>query len=849
MNTQRYTVNVRVGGIGSPRVAVSQGDIGRHLVFNLFDGAVAFAMTSGTTATIVGRKPSGLGFTETCTLDGGNSVSVRTTEAMTQEAGKIPAELRISDGTKVIGTANFVFYVEPSPHPDGTTDGTLETMDDIQTQIGDLSDLTTSDKSSLVGAINEAAQSGGSEVVIDATLTQSGQAADAKATGDEISGIKADLEKIDAKIEVYKKDWNNLSVKGIWAQRGFGNDGWISSSAGNASLRIHTVMSLIRGEHYYIEWDNELIPSFMAYDSEYNTIGWLTTTVDSFKVVSDDVTTLDFDNIFEDLPSVYYVALSCKKSDDSAITPDDYNMIRIYSNAERYYDGYTFRICDFSTGQYSFSNSNIITYNKKTYLTSPRIKVSAGDYITVDTISGLKYNVILLPDDLDTYNPYYDSSGSREFDFVYRFYADGYVVFNVTTSAGGNIKPITASGTVTMHRHATEKALDDKNLLAQSRHTDSGATLLTLLHYSDNHGVAKSLDAISDYYKENYKSIDDVVNTGDSVYYYYGYSVDDALASDYDTTASYAVGDYAVYNGTLYVCSTATSGDFDSTAWTSITNAVSMYSSRKEYLEHDVAPLSLAVVGNHDTALINYNTSTGRASGTNKWYALPKATAYSTFFAPFISDWGVTSPGEVMYWYKDYASAKIRMIAVDMQYWDNTEKAWLAETLAGAQTAGYEVIILSHSTLAPLTGDTTTPFTNLQAPDGTGNYVSTGDTGAFGQYVNGDICETLIPYRGIIICNLCGHAHRDRFGYTALDDTNEKQLLTIQIDQSGAARSVYNSARIAGTDSEYLFNVLTFDTTLKVLKIVRIGCDYDDYLRRKKTLCYNYDTQMFIVKG
>lgn len=193
MNTQRYTVNVRVGGIGSPRVAVSQGDIGRHLVFNLFDGAVAFAMTSGTTATIVGRKPSGLGFTETCTLDGGNSVSVRTTEAMTQEAGKIPAELRISDGTKVIGTANFVFYVEPSPHPDGTTDGTLETMDDIQTQIGDLSDLTTSDKSSLVGAINEAAQSGGSEVVIDATLTQSGQAADAKATGDALAEIKADL--------------------------------------------------------------------------------------------------------------------------------------------------------------------------------------------------------------------------------------------------------------------------------------------------------------------------------------------------------------------------------------------------------------------------------------------------------------------------------------------------------------------------------------------------------------------------------------------------------------------------------------------------------------------------------
>lgn len=205
LNTQRYTVNVRVGGIGSPRVAVSQGDIGRRLVFNLFDGAVAFAMTSGTTATIVGRKPSGLGFAETCTHDGGNSVSVRTTEAMTQEAGKIPAELRISDGTKVIGTANFVFYVEPSPHPDGTTDGALETMDDIQTQIGDLSNLATSEKSSLVGAINEAAQSGGSEITVDNTLTTAGAAADAKKTGDEIGTIKADLDDLEDRVEALEE--------------------------------------------------------------------------------------------------------------------------------------------------------------------------------------------------------------------------------------------------------------------------------------------------------------------------------------------------------------------------------------------------------------------------------------------------------------------------------------------------------------------------------------------------------------------------------------------------------------------------------------------------------------------
>lgn len=62
--------------------------------------------------------------------------------------------------------------------------------------VGDLNGLETTDKSSIVAAINEAAQSGGTEVIIDDTLTQSGQAADAKAAGDAISQLKADLDTV-----------------------------------------------------------------------------------------------------------------------------------------------------------------------------------------------------------------------------------------------------------------------------------------------------------------------------------------------------------------------------------------------------------------------------------------------------------------------------------------------------------------------------------------------------------------------------------------------------------------------------------------------------------------------------
>lgn len=123
MNIQTYSLNLRVGAGLIPKVKLSQGDVGRELVFLLYDGAVRYAPPSGATVKIKGTKPSGLGFDLPCTLYG-SVARVSTTLAMTQESGKFLAELEISSGNNVIGTANFVIYAEPSPHPAGTTDGT-----------------------------------------------------------------------------------------------------------------------------------------------------------------------------------------------------------------------------------------------------------------------------------------------------------------------------------------------------------------------------------------------------------------------------------------------------------------------------------------------------------------------------------------------------------------------------------------------------------------------------------------------------------------------------------------------------------------------------------------------------
>lgn len=105
----------------------SQYDVGREATINLLNGAEAYTIPVGATVKIQATKPSGLGFNESCTFSG-NVVTVVSTETMTDEAGRIPCELRIEYNGDVLGTANFIFNVERSPHPEGTTDGTAESV-------------------------------------------------------------------------------------------------------------------------------------------------------------------------------------------------------------------------------------------------------------------------------------------------------------------------------------------------------------------------------------------------------------------------------------------------------------------------------------------------------------------------------------------------------------------------------------------------------------------------------------------------------------------------------------------------------------------------------------------------
>ena len=122
------TKNVNMTPNGTlPRLHLSQYDVGRELAFKLCDGALSYTVPTGATVKLMGTKPSGFGFTETCTVSG-STASISTTDSMTDEWGAVACELVVEISGIRLGSTNLLLVVEKSPHPEGTTDGNQETV-------------------------------------------------------------------------------------------------------------------------------------------------------------------------------------------------------------------------------------------------------------------------------------------------------------------------------------------------------------------------------------------------------------------------------------------------------------------------------------------------------------------------------------------------------------------------------------------------------------------------------------------------------------------------------------------------------------------------------------------------
>lgn len=246
----------------------------------------------------------------------------------------------------------------------------------------------------------------------------------------------------------------------------------------------------------------------------------------------------------------------------------------------------------------------------------------------------------------------------------------------------------------------------------------------------------------------------------------------------------------------------------------------------------------LMSIGNHDTNVV--------VNGVSSWRGFGKINTYNKYFAPYVANWGVIQPTGASiygkcYYYKDYLAYKIRIISLDCMYYDNEQNSWFSSILDDAKINGYSVIVLSHGlgktgenikcTYSPLTHQAGAVITD------TTEYI-------YNANVHSRIDE-FINNGGLFICLLGGHFHMDLFGNVS--NTTNTQLFSI-VD-CAAQVPIRDHAYIKGTRSQDSFNIIAIDTNLKLIKIFKVGYQYDVYMRRKGTLCYNYESKEIVFNG
>lgn len=190
-----YTNNINMVSGGMPLVIhIGQYDSDFSLVFNLVNSKGAFTLQSGTTAEIRGTKTDGNGYSADATIDVSNStVTISGSAQMTAAAGFNTFELVLKKSNKVLSTANFILDVERAAMDAGTitSDSVLKELNAIIAG-AETATAAAEDAREAAGQAEAAAQT----LEIDATLTRTGQAADAKKVGDEILDLKDNLDAI-----------------------------------------------------------------------------------------------------------------------------------------------------------------------------------------------------------------------------------------------------------------------------------------------------------------------------------------------------------------------------------------------------------------------------------------------------------------------------------------------------------------------------------------------------------------------------------------------------------------------------------------------------------------------------
>lgn len=325
---------------------------------------------------------------------------------------------------------------------------------------------------------------------------------------------------------------------------------------------------------------------------------------------------------------------------------------------------------------------------------------------------------------------------------------------------------------------------------------------LVLLWFSDLHGNIDNLKRIIEW-KDKYSIyIDDILNTGDTI-------TDNIISYNTDYT---------------------------------------------NYLSNGGNKI-LKAIGNHDVCASDYTSFKG-------WSGVPSETTktiYEKYIAK-IEDTSIVKPENAEigknYYYKDYAGlgkhdSGIRLIVLDSvinkqsiissgsgadtsatETYQNEQSRWLSEVLNGAKDKGYSVICAHHYNAKATEFDNGTGFVNRI------NKLNPSDANS----TPADWLDKIDSFEnngGEFICWLCGHVHQD---YLSIIDNHPNQIQISIITASTRLDSAESGepARVWGTKTQDAFNLVAFDTYYKRIRLLRVGCNFDNFGHNMEQICIDY---------
>ena len=174
------------------------------------------------------------------------------------------------------------------------------------------------------------------------------------------------------------------------------------------------------------------------------------------------------------------------------------------------------------------------------------------------------------------------------------------------------------------------------------------------------------------------------------------------------------------------------------------------------------------------------------------------------------------------------------------------QHSWLITTLTDAKTKGYAVVVAGHQIPMESTGDYTlfdTNFNSLQhgmdSSYGINNYSYLENEV---RYKATDAIDSFINDGGEFICWLNGHMHYDMCGVLK----SHPNQIFIAVRQCALYGAWNDTPAVENTITETCFNLISFDTYAKTIKVAAIGAEYDVWMRHKGSMSINYATKTLI---